>query len=166
MQFNDTARPRYLPITRGYQIELEYVLRDESVGQMRDEVAAKDVVNSRGISVSEDTLIRLARTLTRTRAKTEEGALRALLAYALEQDTADRHVEIAESDDTAADLLDSELTTADLWESCFGGDPESPEAWRMDDEAISDYAASESAARYAQHPTVLMMDALNRTNGF
>lgn len=166
MQFNDTARPRFLALSRGYRIELEYVLRDESVGQMRDEVAAKDVVASRGGSVSEATLLRLARSLTCLPVESEDDALRALLAYALEQDSAERHVEIAESDDTAADLLDSELTTADLWESCFGGDPEAPEAWRMDDDGIDDYAASESAARYAQHPTVMMLDAINRTNGY
>ena len=167
MQFDDSARPRFLPLTTTRRLEVDYMLDAPTVP------VALTVVDRKGREVANDVVISLAWRLTRgsRRPRTVIGALNALLAVAvrrhrarLDADRAARNLAQAEEHD-AASWIDEPIDytvvdqpaeydgidrapedTSDLWESCFGSDPEAPHVC-LDDDAINAFAIEQSATR-------------------
>lgn len=168
MQINDTARPRYLPLTATRRLEVDYLLDDPT------KPVAMTVVDRKGREIRCDgEVIALAWRLShgRRQPRTLLSALRVLLAVAvrryrasLDADRAARNLAQAEEHD-AASWIDEPIDytvvdqpagydgvdrapedTSDLWESCFGSDPEAPHVC-LDDDAINAFAIEQSATR-------------------
>lgn len=168
MQFDDSARPRFLPLTTTRRLEVDYLLDAPSTP------TALTVVDRKGREVRNDgEVIALAWRLShgRRQPRTLLSALRVLLAVAvrrhrarLDADRAARNLAMAEEHD-ACSWVDEPIEytvvdqpaeydgvdrapedTSDLWESCFGSDPEAP-AVCLDDDAVNDFAAEQSATR-------------------
>ena len=168
MQINDTARPRYLPLTATRRLEVDYLLDAPSTP------VALTVVDHKGREIeSDDAVIALAWRVTsgRERPRTLIKALEVLLAVALRTwrerqaaDAAARNLAQAEEHD-ASSWIDEPIDytvvdqpaeydgidrapedTSDLWESCFGSDPEAPHVC-LDDDAINAFAIEQSATR-------------------
>jgi len=170
MQINDTARPRYLPLTATRRLEVDYMLDAPTVP------VALTVVDRKGREIRNDgEVIALAWRLShgRRQPRTLLSALRVLLAVAvrryryrasLDADRAARNLAQAEEHD-ASSWIDEPIgyavcdqpaeydgidrapeDTSDLWESCFGSDPEAPHVC-LDDDAINAFAIEQSATR-------------------
>lgn len=167
MQFDDSARPRFLTLTTTRRLEVDYLLDAPTVP------VALTVVDRKGREVANDVVISLAWRLSRGRRqpRTLLSALRVLLVVALRRhrarldaDRAARNLAQAEEHDAASwidepidyTVVDQPATddgidrapedTSDLWESCFGSDPEVPAVY-IDDDAVNAFAAEQSATR-------------------
>ena len=179
MQFDDSARPRFLPLTTTRRLEVDYLLDAPSTP------TALTVVDRAGRELRNDgEVIALAWRLTRgrRRPRTVVSALRALLDVAVRcqrerqaADAAARNLAQAEEHD-ACSWVDEPIDytvvdqpaeydgidrapedTSDLWESCFGSDPEAPHVC-LDDDAINAFAIEQS-------PTRRVLRALDRAAG-
>ena len=165
---DDSARPRFLPLTTTRRLEVDYLLDAPTVP------VALTVVDRRGREIeSDDAVIALAWRVTsgRERPRTLIKALEVLLVVALrtwrEQRAAEaaaRNLAQAEEHDAAAwvdepieytvvdqpaehDGIDrAPEDTSDLWESCFGSDPEAPHVY-LDDESVNAFARENSTRR-------------------
>lgn len=179
MQFDDSARPRFLPLTTTRRLEVDYLLNAPTVP------VALTVVDRKGREIRNDgEVIALAWRLShgRRQPRTLLSALRVLLAVAvrryrarLDADRAARNLAQAEEHDAASwidepidyTVVDQPATddgidrapedTSDLWESCFGSDPEAPHVC-LDDDAINAFATEQS-------PTRRVLRALDRAAG-
>lgn len=183
--FNDTARPRYLPLCRSRRLEVDYSLDAPTVP------VALTVVDGKGDEIeSDDVVIALAWRLTRgrRRPRTVVAALEVLLDVAVARqreqraaDAAARNLALAEEHD-AASWVDAPIAyavidqpaeydgvdrapedTGDLWESCFGSDPEAPSAY-LDGDDVDSFAA-ELDALQRQSLTGRTLRALDRAAG-
>jgi len=165
---DDSARPRFLPLTTTRRLEVDYMLDAPTVP------VALTVVDRKGREIRNDgEVIALAWRLShgRRQPRTLLSALRVLLAVAvrrhsarLDADRAARNLAMAEEHDAAAwidepidyTVVDQPATddgidrapedTSDLWESCFGSDPEAPAVY-LDDEHVNAFEAEQSATR-------------------
>lgn len=157
---DDSARPRYFPLTASRRLEVDYLLSNPA------KPVALTVVDRDGFEVeSDDVVIALAWRMTRgkRRPRTVVSALRVLLDVAVSRwrervdaDRAARNMAQAEEYDASLDEpvpfvpVDNEPSapedTSDLWESCFGGDPEAPAVY-LDDADVNAFAAEQSATR-------------------
>lgn len=168
MTFDDSARPRYLPLTTTRRLEVDYLLDAPTVP------VALTVVDRSGREIRNDgEVIALAWRLSRgrRRLRTLLSALRVLLEVAVRRqrervaaDAAARNLAQAEERDAcswvdepiAFDVVDQPAEhdgidrapedTSDYWESCFGGDPEAPHVY-LDDESVNDFARENSTRR-------------------
>ena len=168
MTIDDSARPRFLPLTTTRRLEVDYTLDDPTTP------VAVTVVDRKGREIRNDgEVIALAWRLShgRRQPRTLLSALRVLLVVALRRhrarldaDRAARNLAMAEEHDAAAwvdepieyTVVDQPATddgidrapedTSDLWELCFGSDPEAPAVY-LDDDAINAFAAEQSATR-------------------
>lgn len=177
--FNDSARPRFLPLTPRYKIELDYVFADPANGVLVDTIAAKTVVDSRGVEVSDERLFALVFRLLRTRVRRVVPALKLLLSLALRREERRRraearraslaHVEMAEGADVDRELagdvvyLDAPVSY-DVADAPASDDPERPEPWRMDDEHV-DAFAMELDSLQRQSITGRLLRSLDRAAG-
>lgn len=179
MTFDDSARPRFLPLTATRRLEVDYLLNAPTVP------VALTVVDRKGREIRNDgEVIALAWRLShgRRQPRTLISALRVLLAVAvrryrasLDADRAARNLAQAEEHDACSwvdepidyTVVDQPATddgidrapedTSDLWESCFGSDPEAPHVC-LDDDAINAIAIEQS-------PTRRVLRALDRAAG-
>ena len=179
MTFDDSARPRFLPLTATRRLEVDYLLNAPTVP------VALTVVDRKGREIRNDgEVIALAWRLShgRRQPRTLISALRVLLAVAvrryrasLDADRAARNLAQAEEHDACSwvdepidyTVVDQPATddgidrapedTSDLWESCFGSDPEAPHVC-LDDDAINAFAIEQS-------PTRRVLRALDRAAG-
>lgn len=178
MTIDDSARPRFLPLTTTRRLEVDYLLDAPTVP------VALTVVDRKGREVRNDgEVIALAWRLShgRRQPRTLLSALRVLLAVAvrrhrasLDADRAARNLAQAEEHDASwidepidYTVVDQPATddgidrapedTSDLWESCFGSDPEAPHVC-LDDDAINAFAIEQS-------PTRRVLRALDRAAG-
>lgn len=178
MTFDDSARPRFLPLTATRRLEVDYLLNAPTVP------VALTVVDRKGREIRNDgEVIALAWRLShgRRQPRTLISALRVLLAVAvrryrasLDADRAARNLAQAEEHDAAWIDEPIEYTvvdqpaeydgidrapedTSDLWESFFGSDPEAPHVC-LDDDAINAFAIEQS-------PTRRVLRALDRAAG-
>jgi len=185
MQINDTARSRYLPLTATRRLEVDYLLDAPTVP------VALTVVDRQGREVRNDgEVIALAWRLShgRRQPRTLLSALRVLLAVAvrryrasLDADRAARNLAQAEEHDAASwidepidyTVVDQPATddgidrapedTSDLWESCFGSDPEARAVY-LDGDDVDAFAA-EFDALQRQSLTGRVLRALDRAAG-
>lgn len=176
---NDTARPRFLPLTATRRLEVDYLLDAPTVP------VALTVVDRKGREIeSDDVVIALAWRLSRgrRRPRTLLSALRVLLdvavrrqrervaaeaalrnlAQAEEHDAAawvDEPIEYAVCDQPAEDdgIDRAPEDTSDLWETCFGADPEARHVY-LDDAEVNDFA-------HEQTTTGRVLRALDRAAG-
>ena len=182
---NDSARPRYLPLTTTRRLEVDYLLDAPT------EPVALTVVDRQGREIeSDDVVIALAWRLTRgrRRPRTVVAALRALLSVAVQRqrallaaDAAARNLAQAEEHD-ACSWVDEPIEyavadqpakhdgidrapedTGDLWESCFGSDPEAPSVY-LDGDDVDAFAA-ELDALQRQSLTGRTLRELDRAAG-
>jgi len=182
---NDSARPRYLPLTTTRRLEVDYLLDAPTTP------VALTVVDRKGREIeSDDVVIALAWRLThgRRQPRTLLAALRVLLDVAVRRqreqraaDAAARNLAQAEEHD-AARWVDEPIAytvadqpaeydgvdrapedTSDLWESCFGSDPEAPAVY-LDDDGVDAFAA-EFDAFQRQSLTRRTLRALDRAAG-
>lgn len=163
MRIDDSARPRYLPLTRDRRLEVDYPLDNPT------RPAALTVVDRDGNKLEDDAdVIRLARRLSRYRysPRTVVAALSWLCGYAvtkraasLAADHAARNVAVAEECDAVnvdAPIPfvvverepDDGTQSVAIWESCFGNDPEAPRMY-LDGSDIDDFARSEQPYSHA-----------------
>jgi len=168
MQFDDSARPRFLPLTTTRRLEVDYLLDAPTVP------VALTVVDRSGREIRNDgEVIALAWRLSRgrRRPRTLLSALRVLLDVAVRRqrerqaaDAAARNLAQSEEHDAAAwvdepidyavcdqpaehDGIDrAPEDTSDLWESCFGSDPEAPHVY-LDDESVNAFAREGTTRR-------------------
>ena len=182
---NDSARPRYLPLTTTRRLEVDYLLDAPTVP------VALTVVDRQGREVRNDgEVIALAWRVTkgRSRPRTVLAALRVLLTHAvrarsqrLAADAAARNLAQAEEHD-ACSWVDAPIDytvvdqpaehdgidrapedTSDLWESCFGSDPEARAVY-LDGDDVDAFAA-EFDALQRQSLTGRVLRALDRAAG-
>lgn len=174
---DDTARPRFLPLTGRHRIELDYIFADPMNGVLVDTVAAKTVVNNEGDEIGDDELFRLVSRLLRTSVRRVVPALKLLLSFALKAEERRRraetrraslaHVEMAEGADVDRELsgecvyLDAPVSY-DVIDAPAIDDPERPEPWRMDDESID---AFQRQYRRGPSTTRRVLRALDRAAG-
>lgn len=166
--FIDSARQRYLPLTTTRRLEVDYLLDNPTVP------VALTVVDRKGREVRNDgEMIALAWRVTkgRSRPRTLLSALRVLLDVAVRRqrervaaDAAARNLAQAEEHD-ACSWVDEPIDyavcdqpaeedgidrapedTSDLWESCFGSDPEAPNV-HLDDADVNAFARESSTRR-------------------
>lgn len=170
MTFDDSARPRFLPLTATRRLEVDYLLDAPT------EPVALTVVDRKGREIRNDgEVIALAWRLSRgrRRPRTLLSALNVLLDVAARRqrervaaDAAVRNLAQAEEHDAcswvdepiAFDVVDQPAEddgidrapedTSDLWESCFGADPEAPHVY-LDDADVNAFAR-ESSTRAAR----------------
>jgi hypothetical protein len=183
--FNDSARPRYLPLSPRRRLEVDYLLDAPTVP------VALTVVDHKGREVRNDgEVIALAWRLTRgrERPRTALAALRALLGVALRRqrervaaECAARNLAQAEEHD-ACSWVDQPIEyavcdqpaeydgvdrapedTGDLWESCFGNDPEARHVY-LDGDDVDAFAA-ELDALQRQSLTGRVLRDLDRAAG-
>lgn len=179
--FIDTARPRFLRLCQSRRLEIDYT---------SGAPAALTVVDGKGDEVDDDVVIALAWRLTcgRSKPRTVVAALRALLPVALRAwrghvaaECAARNLAQAEEHDACADIdapipytvVDQPAEydgvdrapedTGDLWESCFGSDPEAPAVY-LDGDDVDSFAA-EFDALQRQSLTWQTMRSLDRAAG-
>lgn len=176
---DDTARPRFLPLTTTRRLEVDYLLDDPT------KPVALTVVDRSGREIRNDgEVIALAWRLShgRRQPRTLRSALRVLLAVAvrrnrarLDADRAARNLAQAEERDAAAwidepidyTVVDQPATddgidrapedTSDYWESCFGSDPEAPHVY-LDDAEVNGFAREQTT-------TGRVLRALDRAAG-
>ncbi len=159
---NDTARPRFLPLTPTRRLEVDYLLDAPTVP------VALTVVDRNGREVSDDVVIALAWRMTRgqRRPRALLSALRVLCDVAvarqrerLAAESAARNLAQAEEHDASwvdepipfevvdPPAPDDGTESALLWESCFGSDPEAPDVYRLTGDDVDEFAARESTTR-------------------
>lgn len=182
---NDSARPRYLTLCRSRRLEVDYLLDAPTTP------VALTVVDGKGNEIEDDGIvIALAWRLTRGRRqpRTVVAALEVLLDVAVARqreqraaDAAARNLALAEEHD-ATSWVDAPIEyavcdqpaeydgvdrapedTGDLWESCFGSDPEAPAVYLDGDDV--DAFAVEFDALQRQSLTRRARRALDRAAG-
>lgn len=162
---NDSARPRYLPLTTTRRLEVDYLLDAPT------EPVALTVVDRQGREIeSDDVVIALAWRLTRgrRRPRTVVAALRALLSVAVQRqrarlaaDAAARNLAQAEEHD--AYDVDEPVPFVPM-DNDESRDPEAPDPWRMDDDSCDAFAA-EFAEFQRQSLTGRTLRELDRAAG-
>lgn len=164
MTIDDSARPRFLPLTTTRRLEVDYLLDAPTVP------VALTVVDRQGREVRNDgEVIALAWRVTkgRSRPRTVLAALRVLLTHAvrarsqrLAADAAARNLAQAEEHD--AFDVDEPVPFVPV-DNDEPRDPEAPDAWRMDDDGVDAFAAE--YAEYQRSLTGRVPRALDRAAG-